>query len=149
MHRLFWIGCFVSLLAGCAPSEPAANSITMATTTSTRDSGLMDVLVPKFEAQTGIEVKLVAVGSGQALEMVAAMPFDLVVCDVDMPRVDGFEFTEAVRKTSDHAQLPVILVTARGSEEDRIRGLKSGANAYLVKSSFDQSRLLEVISELL
>jgi len=79
MRRLFWIGSFVALLAGCSPSEPAANSITIATTTSTRDSGLMEVLVPMFEAETGTQVKVVAVGSGQALEMGRRGDVDLLL----------------------------------------------------------------------
>ncbi len=91
----------------------------------------------------------VAVDGLQALEMVNSMAFDLIVSDVDMPRLDGFGLTQEVRKTSASAELPVVLVTARSTEEDRIRGLKAGANAYLVKSGFDQSRLLQVISELL
>ncbi len=54
---------------GCAPSVPPAPSLTLATTTSTRDSGLLDVLIPQFEQQTGIAVRVIAVGSGQALEI--------------------------------------------------------------------------------
>ena len=57
------------LFVGCArPNDPEA-TITLATTTSTRDSGLLDGLLPRFEEETGIEVKVVAVGSGQALEL--------------------------------------------------------------------------------
>ena len=56
-------------IAGCGGPAKPVTTITMATTTSTRDSGLLDVLVPMFERQTGIEVKVIAVGSGQALEM--------------------------------------------------------------------------------
>lgn len=56
-------------LASCGKSTEPAKTMTLATTTSTRDSGLLDVLVPMFEKQTSIQVKVVAVGSGQALEM--------------------------------------------------------------------------------
>ena len=64
---LWWLG--LALGAGCSgdPSRPAV--LVLATTTSTRDSGLLDVLIPQFTEATGIEVKVVAVGSGQALEM--------------------------------------------------------------------------------
>jgi tungstate transport system substrate-binding protein len=55
------------LAAGCSPGQPG--TLTLATTTSTQDSGLLDVLVPRFRAQTGLEVKVVAVGTGQALEL--------------------------------------------------------------------------------
>jgi tungstate transport system substrate-binding protein len=56
------------VVAGCKAEQPS-KSITLATTTSTRDSGLLDALLPVFRKQTGIEVKVVAVGSGQALEL--------------------------------------------------------------------------------
>lgn len=59
---------FALMLAGCEGAQKPA-TVTLATTTSTRDSGLLDLLVPMFRKQTGIEVKVVAVGSGQALEM--------------------------------------------------------------------------------
>lgn len=79
MRKVFLIGLFVLLLVGCWSSEPVARSITVATTTSTRDSGLMDVLVPMFEAKTRIQVKVVAVGSGQALEMGRRGDVDLLL----------------------------------------------------------------------
>ena len=55
--------------AGCGTSAKPVTPITLATTTSTRDSGLLDALLPLFERQIGIEVQVIAVGSGQALEM--------------------------------------------------------------------------------
>src|SRR5262249_23051657 len=55
------------LAAGCSPAQP--KTLTLATTTSTQDSGLLDVLVPRFRERSGIEVKVVAVGTGQALEL--------------------------------------------------------------------------------
>lgn len=57
------------VLIGCSQAAKKPEAITLATTTSTRDSGLLDVLVPLFEKKTGIEVQVVAVGSGQALEL--------------------------------------------------------------------------------
>ncbi|MHB1937191.1 MAG: hybrid sensor histidine kinase/response regulator [Acidobacteriaceae bacterium] len=75
--------------------------------------------------------------------------FDLVVSDVEMPRMDGFDLTAKVRANKQLADLPVVLVTALESREHRERGVDVGANAYIVKSSFDQSNLLEVIRRLL
>jgi two-component system chemotaxis sensor kinase CheA len=75
--------------------------------------------------------------------------FDLLVSDVDMPRMSGFELTARVRKDKKLGELPVVLVTALESREDRERGIDVGANAYIVKSSFDQSNLLEVIKRLI
>ena len=66
-----WIpfAAVVFAIAGCEPAHDQTQTLTLATTTSTRDSGLLKVLVPMFEKETGIEVKVVAVGSGQALEL--------------------------------------------------------------------------------
>lgn len=75
--------------------------------------------------------------------------FDLIVSDVDMPRMSGFELTAKIRKDKKLSELPVVLVTALESKEDLEHGLDVGANAYIIKSSFDQSNLLEVIKKLL
>jgi two-component system chemotaxis sensor kinase CheA len=75
--------------------------------------------------------------------------FDLVVSDVDMPRMSGFDLTAKIRADKKLSDLPVVLVTALDSREDRERGIEVGANAYIVKSSFDQSNLLEVVRKLI
>jgi two-component system chemotaxis sensor kinase CheA len=74
--------------------------------------------------------------------------FDVVVSDVEMPRMDGFDLTTKIRADKKCAETPVVLVTALSSREHRERGVDVGANAYIVKSSFDQSNLLEVIRTL-
>jgi two-component system, chemotaxis family, sensor kinase CheA len=75
--------------------------------------------------------------------------FDLIVSDVEMPRMDGFDLTARVRADKQFGELPVVLVTALNSPEHRERGIDVGANAYIVKSSFDQSNLLEVVQRLI
>ncbi|WP_119300703.1 hybrid sensor histidine kinase/response regulator [Dongia deserti] len=75
--------------------------------------------------------------------------FDLVVSDVDMPRMNGFDLTAKIRADKRLLETPVVLVTALESREDRERGVDSGANAYIVKSSFDQSNLVEAIRRLI
>jgi two-component system chemotaxis sensor kinase CheA len=74
---------------------------------------------------------------------------DLVVSDVEMPRLNGFDLTARIRAHPRFSQLPVILVTALASEEDRRRGVETGANAYLVKRGFEQQDLLEAVTRLL
>jgi two-component system chemotaxis sensor kinase CheA len=76
-------------------------------------------------------------------------PFDLLVSDVEMPRMDGFSLTSRIRADRELMQLPVVLVTALHSAEDRARGLEAGANAYLVKSGFEQDSLLDAIRRLI
>jgi two-component system chemotaxis sensor kinase CheA len=75
--------------------------------------------------------------------------FSLVVSDVEMPRMDGFALTAKIRADEQLSALPVILVTALDSRDHRERGIDVGANAYIVKSRFDQSNLLEVIRRLI
>ena len=75
--------------------------------------------------------------------------FDLIVSDVEMPRMDGFDLTARVRADKQLSGLPVVLVTALETREHRERGIDVGANAYIVKSSFDQSNLLEVVGRLI
>lgn len=75
--------------------------------------------------------------------------FDLVVSDVEMPRMDGFDLTVKIRADKQLSALPVVLVTALGLREHRERGIDVGANAYIVKSNFDQGNLLEVIRQLI
>ena len=75
--------------------------------------------------------------------------FDLIVSDVEMPRMNGFGLTAKIRTDKKFADLPVVLVTAADSRADREHGIDVGANAYIAKSSFDQSNLLEVIGRLI
>lgn len=75
--------------------------------------------------------------------------FDLVVSDIAMPRMDGFELTKRIRADTMISDLPVVIVTGLESAEDKKRGIEVGANAYIVKSSFDQSNLLEAIKRLI
>jgi two-component system chemotaxis sensor kinase CheA len=87
---------------------------------------------------------------GQAAwQLLQDQPFDLLVSDVEMPRMDGFALATAVRASPALRDLPVILVTARDSESDKARGIEVGADAYLVKSAFDQKNLLETVAQLL
>jgi two-component system chemotaxis sensor kinase CheA len=74
---------------------------------------------------------------------------DLVLSDVEMPSMDGFALAQAIRSSKRFRDLPVVLLTARGDEADRARGLEAGADAYLVKSAFDQRTLLETLRQLL
>jgi len=65
-----------------------------------------------------------------------------------MPRLDGLGLLAAVRSAPDHAELPVVVVTSRGSEDDRRRGAEAGADAYIVKAEFDQQTLLDTVRRL-
>ena len=90
-----------------------------------------------------------AVDGIDAITILKTEEFDLVVSDIEMPRMDGFELTSRIRNDKKLGDMPVVLVTALEKREDRERGIDAGANAYIVKSSFDQSNLLEVIKRLI
>ena len=84
-----------------------------------------------------------------ALNIMGQQDFDLVLTDILMPKMDGFALTKKIRSHEKTKGLPVVVVTSMESEEDRRRGLEAGANAYLVKSNFDQKHLIETIETLL
>lgn len=112
------------------------------------DSVTARTLLKSILGTAGYEVKT-AIDGIDAYSLLRAESFDLVVSDVDMPKMNGFELTTKIRSDKRLAELPVILVTALDSREDRERGIDVGANAYIIKSSFDQSNLLEVINRLI
>ncbi len=98
--------------------------------------------------QAGYEVVTASDGA-RAWEIVRKEQVDLVVSDVDMPGMDGFDLCRAVRASHRLRELPIILVTSLEREEDRLKGLEAGADVYLGKSRFDQERLLDSIRGLL
>jgi two-component system chemotaxis sensor kinase CheA len=85
----------------------------------------------------------------QALAALAERPADLVLTDVEMPNMDGFALTEAIRRNAVTAHLPVVIVTTQSGDEYRRRGLEAGADGYIVKSAFDSATLLEAVERLL
>lgn len=112
------------------------------------DSITSRTLIKSILQGAGFEVRT-AVDGADALTTLRFEPPDLLISDVQMPRMDGFELTAKVRADKDLSTLPVILITSLASREDKARGVDAGANAYIVKSSFDQSDLLEAIGRLL
>jgi two-component system chemotaxis sensor kinase CheA len=112
------------------------------------DSITARTLLRNILETAGYQVRT-AVDGIDALTRLRTEHVDLVVSDVDMPRMNGFELTAKIRSERELADLPVVLVTSLDSREDRERGVEAGANAYIVKSSFDQSNLLEVLRRLI
>lgn len=97
----------------------------------------------------GYDVTAAVDGQDAWQRMQETSDFELVVSDVDMPNMNGFELTTRIRQSTDFEHLPIILVTSRDSDEDKALGAESGANAYLVKSSFHQTDVLDTIEQLL
>jgi two-component system chemotaxis sensor kinase CheA len=84
----------------------------------------------------------------EAYEYLAVHACDALVTDIDMPRMDGFALVEAVRALPRHRDLPIVLVTSLGSDDDKRRGMEVGATAYIVKRDFEQARFLETLRAL-
>ncbi len=136
--------------AGAAPRTPAA-AVPSATSAKrilvVEDSITSRMLLKGILESAGYDVKT-AVDGIDAFTALRAERFDLVVSDVEMPRMNGFDLTARIRAERTLAEVPVVLVTALESREDREHGIDVGANAYLVKSSLDQSDLLEALRRL-
>ncbi len=96
----------------------------------------------------GYEVRVAADGEA-AWSALRREACDLLVADVKMPQLDGFELTKRIRADEALKNLPVVLVTSLESRADRERGALVGADAYIVKGAFDQEHLLETIRRLI
>lgn len=84
-----------------------------------------------------------------ALERAMRTTFDAVITDVEMPRMDGFTLTARLRELPAYADAPIVLMTSLERERDKTRSAQVGANAYITKGNFEQSRLIETMESLL
>ncbi len=98
--------------------------------------------------RAGFDVRL-GIDGLQALSKLAEEPADLVLTDVEMPNMDGFALTAAIRAAPSLTNIPILILSSRSSDEDRQRGLDAGADGYLRKSGFDESGLLAAVNRLL
>jgi len=92
---------------------------------------------------------LTAADGLKALQMLGNHQVDLVLSDVQMPNMDGFELTRAIKSRDRTKKLPVVLITSLGSEDDIAAGLQAGADAHIVKKELTRSELLKTINQLL
>jgi two-component system sensor histidine kinase and response regulator WspE len=91
----------------------------------------------------------VAVDGQDGWNVARTEPFDLIITDVDMPRMNGLELVKALRADSAMRDVPVIIVSYKDREEDRLRGLEVGANHYLTKGSFHDNTFLQAVTDLI
>jgi two-component system chemotaxis sensor kinase CheA len=139
----------VSLAAASAPGrdESKSREETPPKILLAEDSVTSRMLLKSILESAGYHVQT-AVDGVEAFAALRVGEFDLLVSDIDMPRMNGFTLCEKVRGNARTADLPIVLVTSLDSREDREKGIEAGANAYLAKSSFDQSNLLQVVKRL-
>jgi len=96
----------------------------------------------------GYTVSLAQNGT-EAFEKAGKNHYDLIITDVEMPELDGFSLTKKLRTEEQYKDIPIILVTSLDKEEDKKKGILSGADAYIVKGDFEQSALLDTVRSLL
>ena len=111
------------------------------------DSVTTRTVEARIIAEAGYEV-LTAVAGAEAWQIIQDSEPDIVVSDVEMPRMDGFGLARAIRTSTRFKDLPVILVTSLARDEDKARGLEAGASAYIVKGTFEDTTLLQAIGQL-
>jgi two-component system sensor histidine kinase and response regulator WspE len=112
------------------------------------DSLTVRELERKLLLSRGYEVA-VAVDGMDGWNALRAEDFDLLITDIDMPRMDGIELVTLLRRDSRLQSLPVMVVSYKDREEDRRRGLDAGADYYLAKASFHDDALLDAVVELI
>ena len=111
------------------------------------DSMTTRLLLKHILEVAGYEVDTATNGMDAYLKL-EDQTFDCVVSDIEMPGMDGISLTQRIRRNPQLAELPVILVSALKSDDDKRRGMDAGANAYVVKSAFDQDNLIRTIQRL-
>jgi two-component system chemotaxis sensor kinase CheA/two-component system sensor histidine kinase and response regulator WspE len=135
-------------LWAAAPASPVRAPERLRRVLLVEDSLITREIERSLLGSLGLEVEEASDGQ-EALEKLRAAEFDLLVTDLEMPRLDGFALTRQVKSDSRFSRIPVIVVTTRGSAEDRRRGLEAGADAYLVKSDFKRSDFEELVRRFL
>lgn len=123
--------------------EPASRRILVVD-----DSITVREMERKLLEHHGYEVEI-AVDGLEGWTAVRGESFDMVVTDVDMPRMNGIEFIKRIREHEALNDLPVIIVSYRDSQEHRLQGLDAGANYYLTKSSFEDNSFINAVVDLI
>lgn len=112
------------------------------------DSELTRDMLVGITRRAGLTV-IEAVDGRDALAKIRAQPPDLILTDIDMPVMDGFGLIAAVRGDPACREIPVVVLTTRGSDEDKRRALMAGADTYIVKQDFSESTLQNAIDQFL
>jgi chemotaxis protein histidine kinase CheA len=135
-----------------APGVPLPGAPSDARRETTRlllvdDSRVTREMERRILEDAGFHVEVAADGD-EALRRLAVESFDCLVTDIEMPNLDGFELTAQLRQIERFAHLPIVVVSTRERSEDRLRGLRAGADAYLTKQSLVATDLVETVRRL-
>ncbi|WP_293335231.1 hybrid sensor histidine kinase/response regulator [Microcoleus sp. CAWBG58] len=137
-----------SLLQKVSKTEQTAESTTRKRVLVVDDSITVREVERKLLENQGYEVEI-AVNGMDGWNALRTGQFDLVISDVDMPRMTGIELVSQIKNHSSLKSIPVIIVSYKDREQDRIRGLEVGADYYLTKSSFHDDTLLNAVVDLI
>ena len=124
--------------------KPAADPNRMPRIMVVDDSVTIRTLQRSMLLAAGYDVVVAADGL-EAWEMLEGVEVDLIVSDVEMPVMNGFELTRRVRASQNMRDLPVLLVTSLNAPEDRRQGIEAGADAYVIKGSSQHDELLQMV----
>ena len=111
------------------------------------DDELVLIAIRELLSPLGFSVTIISNGPG-ALEKVSSDRFDLIILDVIMPEMDGFEVCQRIRKMDSYGETPILMLTAKSEEADKERGMEAGANLYLPKPIAPR-RLIALVEEAL
>jgi len=130
------------------PTPPVSSSPKKSTILLVDDSLMIRAQIKGRLQQAGYEV-VTAVDGIDGLNRLHSQPFDAVISDVQMPRMDGFALTAAIRHDPSYTNLPIILFTSLSEKDDQLRGQEAGATAYVIKTESADVLLLETLRNLI
>ena len=125
------------------PERPVVKSILVV-----EDSVMVRELERNILESAGYEVD-VAIDGVEAVEKMEQKTYELVVSDIQMPRMDGYEFISKYKSDERHKHIPAVIVSTLAKEEEKRKGFEAGADRYIVKSAFDKNTLLTAVEDLI
>jgi two-component system sensor histidine kinase and response regulator WspE len=148
-----WLRSVEKLVTGGDLQHTQTGAVLTAQRTTRRvlvvdDSLTVRELERKLLATRGYDVTI-AVDGMDGWNAVRSERFDLVITDIDMPRMDGIELVTLIKRDPQLQALPVMIVSYKDREEDRRAGLNAGADYYLAKGSFHDEALLDAVRDLI
>ena len=127
---------------------PVYEQPTMKSVLVVEDSVMVRELERNILESAGYEVD-VAIDGVEGIEKMEQKPYDLVVSDIQMPRMDGYEFISKFKSDERHKHIPAIIISTLAQEEEKRKGFEAGADRYIVKSAFDKDTLLTAVESLI
>ena len=109
------------------------------------DDEMVRIALNELLRPEGYEVNIVSSGS-EALKKLDENGYDLLMLDIIMPEMDGFELCKRIRERENYRETPIVFLTAKSREEDRSEGLDAGANLFLSKP-ISPDKLIEIVSD--